>query len=54
MPTRLYAENLAEHNLKDRLDFALHDYCDQGGACDLILSVGILEHISPADVFAYF
>ena len=47
-------ENLAEHSLKDRLDFALYDYCDQGGVCDRIVSVGMLEHVGPADVPAYF
>jgi len=38
----------AEHSLEDRLDFALRDYHDQGGASDRIVSVGILENVSPA------
>ena len=44
----------AEHSLEDRLDFALRDYRDQGGAFDRIVSVGMLEHVGPADVPAYF
>ena len=44
----------AEHSLEDRLDFALRDYRDQGGAFDRIASVGMLEHVGLADVPAYF
>ena len=44
----------AEHSLEDRLDFALRNYQDQGGAFDRIVPVGIMEHVGPADVPAYF
>ena len=44
----------AEHSLEDRLDFALRDYRYQGDAFDRIVSVGMLEHVGPADVPAYF
>ena len=54
MPTHLYAKNLAEHSLKVRLDFVLNDYCDCGVACDQIVSGGMLGHIGPAAVLAYF
>ena len=37
-----------------KLDFALRDYRDRGGAFDRIVSVGMLEHVGPADVPAYF
>ena len=44
----------AEHGLEDRLDFALRDYRDQSGEFDRIVSVGMLEHVGPAAVPAYF
>ena len=43
-----------EHGLEDRLDFALRDYRDQGGAFDRIVSVGMLVHVGPANVPNYF
>ena len=44
----------AENGLEDRLDFALRDYRDQSGEFDRIVSVGMLEHVGPAAVPAYF
>jgi cyclopropane-fatty-acyl-phospholipid synthase len=40
--------------LKDRVRFELQDYRDVAGAFDRIVSVGMFEHVGPADYETYF
>lgn len=51
---KLGAERVAEAGLTDQVEIRLQDYRDVTGTFDAIASVGMFEHVGPANLPSYF